>query len=55
MKVNSNLVGNGAMRITIPKKIRDELCLVPGDTFEMKVFGKIIVIKKLVTNIEESP
>ena len=46
MKVKSNLVGNGAMRITIPKRIRAELNWTPGDELEIARRGKDVVISR---------
>lgn len=44
MKVKSNLVGNGAMRVTIPKRIRAELGWTPGDMMDIVRKGEMSVV-----------
>ena len=44
--VKSNLVGNGAMRITIPKCLRDELGWMPGDILEITRKGSNLVVSR---------
>ncbi len=46
MEVKSNLVGNGAMRVTIPKRLRDELGWTPGDRLDLSKKGETIVISR---------
>lgn len=47
MEVKSGLVGNGAMRVTIPKVLRDELNWVPGDVLSLvRKNDKLVVSKK---------
>ncbi len=46
MEVKSNLVGNGAMRITIPKRLRDELEWTPGEVLNIVREGETIVLSR---------
>jgi len=46
MKVKSNLVGNGAMRVTIPKRLRDELGWTPGDVLNVVLEAGEIIISR---------
>jgi AbrB family looped-hinge helix DNA binding protein len=47
MKVKTNKVGTGAIRVTIPKAIADKLGIKAGDWLEVSRKGQTIVMKKV--------
>jgi len=47
MKVKTNKVGTGAVRVTIPQKIREPLGIQAGDVLDVTRKGHTIIMRKL--------
>jgi AbrB family looped-hinge helix DNA binding protein len=47
MKVKTNKVGTGAVRVTIPQKIRKPLGIQAGDVLEVSRRGNKIIFEKV--------
>ena len=47
MKVKTNKVGTGAVRVTIPQSVRKPLGIVAGDDLEVSRKGKKIIFEKV--------
>lgn len=47
MKVKCNMVGNGAVRVTIPLPIRQALGIEAGDVLDVVLYRKTIVMEKV--------
>jgi AbrB family looped-hinge helix DNA binding protein len=45
--MNAKLKLDAAGRVVIPKRLRDELCLEPGDTLSLETEGERMVLRPL--------